>query len=77
MSDWEELDTGERFLKKVRSTAPQRGTDASPSKPNKLSPAQYAVAVDTESSSRMDALKKAKADRENKAPKAHPLKPVK
>lgn len=77
MSNWEELDTGELYLKKVRSTAPQRGTNASPSKPKKLSPDQYADAVDTEKSGRMEALKKAKADRENKVPKAHPLKPVK
>jgi hypothetical protein len=77
MSDWEELDIGELYLKKVRSSAPQRGTDASAGKPKELTPEQYDKALKAEASNRMAALKQSEADRKNKAPKAHPLKPTK
>ncbi|MEF8730151.1 MAG: hypothetical protein V5B34_18415 [Accumulibacter sp.] len=46
--DWEELDCGELYLKKVRSTRPQRGTNALPGEVKILTPEEYRAAIGDE-----------------------------
>ena len=59
-TEWEELDVGELYLKKVKSTRPQRGTNAQNTRARTLTPEEYKAAKDKEDLAKHEQMLKKK-----------------